>query len=75
MNRAMSSVIISRAELTLSLVLQEASTETIAPMVLTQKKNVTTNTYNGPPRMTPLNAFVSLSNALCTVEFSRLWAV
>lgn len=52
MNRAISSVTIRRAELTFSRALHEASTETIAPIVLTQKKNVTTNTYSGPPPWT-----------------------
>lgn len=75
MNRAISSVIISRAELTFSLVLHEASTETIAPIVLTQKKNVSTNTYSGPPSTTPWKALLSLWKALCMVAFSRLCAV
>lgn len=64
MNRAMSSVMISRAELTFSRALHDASTETMAPMVLTQKKNVTTNTYSGPPSWTVWNAELSLVNAL-----------
>lgn len=63
MNRAMSRVSMSRAELTFSVVLQSAVTETMARMLLTQKKNVSTQMTSAWLPVTSSTAPVRLENA------------
>lgn len=72
MNRAMSNVSISRAELTFKVELQSAVTETIARILLTQKKKVTTQISMAPPRVTLCTARFILENMLFMTRLTAL---